>query len=469
MSRRIASIAALAALLLGGLLPPATVGAADPIPFPDTMAAVGDSISQAASSDGSLGGDAPQNSWSTGTSSTVNSHYLRLLALGAPISGANHNFSVSGAKAAGLATQMQNVVNLKPDYLTVQIGGNDLCTDNVSTMTDVSVFGGQVQAALAAVTNGSPNTFIYVTSIPDAYQLWNLFKNDFWARFIWSVGGICQSLLANPTSTQQADVQRRLEVRQRNIDFNTALANACALTPRCRWDGNAVFNTVLTRNDVAGDYFHPSLSGQARLASGTWDAGYTWGTPTANEPPTASFTSACSGLVCTFTNTSTDGDGTITTNAWTFGDGGTSGAVSPTHTYAAGGTYAIGLSVTDDDGAATSTSASVTVMAPAAADAWVSDLAPTRAGTRNSWTATVTISVRDDLGPLAGAVVTGSWTVGSGATTCTTNGAGQCSLSSSSLNKKTASVTFSVVNLTKSGWTYASGRNTETSVTILKP
>ena len=469
MSRRIASIAALVALLLGSLLPPAAVGAADPpIPFPDTMAVVGDSISQAASSDGSLGGDAPQNSWSTGTSSTVNSHYLRLLALGAPISGANHNFSVSGAKAAGLSAQMQNVVNLKPDYVTVQIGGNDLCTDSVSTMTDVSVFGGQVQAALAAVTSGSPDTVIYVTSIPDAYQLWNLFKNDFWARFIWSVGGICQSLLANPTSTQQADVQRRLDVRQRNIDFNTALANACAQTPRCRWDGNAVFNTVLTRNDVAGDYFHPSLSGQARLAAGTWDVGYTWGTPTANEPPTASFTSSCAGLTCTFTDTSTDGDGTIATHAWTFGDGGTSGAASPTHTYASGGTYAIGLTATDDDGATASTSASVTVSAPAAAEMWVSDLTPERSGTRNSWTATVTISVVGNGTPLGGVDVDGSWSVGSGAS-CTTNADGQCSLTSSSLGKKTASVTFTVVGLSEGGWTHVAARNVETSVTIRKP
>jgi PKD repeat protein len=470
MSRRIASVAALVALVLGGLLPSAVAVAADPLPFPDTMAAVGDSISQAASTGGSLGADAPQNSWTTGTNSTVNSHYLRLLALGAAIGGQNHNYSVSGAKAAGLGTQMQNVVNLKPDYLTVQIGGNDLCTDSVSTMTDVSIFAGQVSAALAAVTNGSPDTYIYVTSIPDAYQLWNLFKNDWWARFIWSVGGICQSLLANPTSTQQADVQRRLDVRQRNIDFNTALANACAQAPRCRWDGNAVFNTVLTRGDVAGDYFHPSIAGQARLAAGTWDVGYTWAAspPPPNQPPTASFTSSCTGLTCAFSDTSTDADGTIAAHAWTFGDGGTSGAASPTHTYASGGTYAIGLTVTDDRDATASTSASVTVSAPAAAEMWVSDLAPERSGIRNSWTATVTISVVGNGAALGGVDVVGSWSVGSGAS-CTTNPDGQCSLASSSLGKKTASVTFTVVGLSAGGWTYVAARNVETSVTIRKP
>jgi len=102
------------ALLLTGLVT-ATVGAETRLPLPDTMAAVGDSITQAASPAGSLGSDAPQNSWATGTSTTVNSHYLRLLALGAPISGQNHNRSVSGAKVGGLVAQMQDAATFQPD------------------------------------------------------------------------------------------------------------------------------------------------------------------------------------------------------------------------------------------------------------------------------------------------------------------------------------------------------------------
>jgi hypothetical protein len=199
----------------------------------------------------SLGADAPQNSWATGTSSTVNSHYLRLLALGAPISGANHNLSVSGAKMAGLDAQMLNAVGLQPDYLTVLIGGNDVCTDTVGEMTSVATFRAQFEAAMSTLTSGSPDTHVYVVSIPDVYQLWSLFKGDFWARFIWSVGDVCQSLLANPTSTQQVDVQRRAQVRQRTIDFNTQLAQVCAAyVDRCLYDNNAVF-TPVRQGDVS--------------------------------------------------------------------------------------------------------------------------------------------------------------------------------------------------------------------------
>jgi PKD repeat protein len=437
------------------------------------MAAVGDSITQAASSAGSLGVDAPQNSWATGTSSTVNSHYLRLLAGGAPISGANHNLSVSGAKMAGLDAQMLNAVGLQPDYLTVLIGGNDVCTDTVGEMTSVATFRAQFEAAMSTLTSGSPDTHVYVVSIPDVYQLWNLFKGGFWARFIWSVGDVCQSLLANPTSTQQVDVERRAQVRQRNIDFNTQLAEVCAAyVATCRFDNNAVFNTQFTKSDVSGDYFHPSVAGQAKLASVSWAAGYTWAaSPPANVAPTAAFTSSCVDLTCTFTDTSTDSDGTIASRSWNFGDGVSSTDAIVSHTYAAAETYTVTLLVTDNGGESDSYSSSVTVTAPpATSPMWIVDLDGSATSVRNSWTATTTIVVEDTDGPLADVTVTGSWSNGSGATSCTTDAAGTCSMKSSSLNKKTTSITFTVNGLTRTGWFYDSTQNAVSpSITIQKP
>jgi PKD repeat protein len=471
-------IALLVALLFSGLLSTAaSADTTDPLPLPATMAAVGDSISQAASSAGSLGADAPQNSWSTGTSTTVNSHYLRLLALGAPISGENHNLSVSGSKAADLNAQMLNMVALGPDFLTAQIGGNDLCTDTFAGMTSVSTFRAQIEAAMLTLKNGAPGTRVYLTSIPDAYQLWSLFRNDFWARFIWSVGGVCQSLLANPTSTQQADVDRRAAVRQRNIDYNTQLAQVCATYPMCRFDNNAVFNTQFTTSDVAGDYFHPSIAGQAKLAAGTWAVGYTWATaPVPNVAPTARFTSSCVDLTCTFTDMSTDSDGTIASRSWTFGDGGTSTAAGLTHSYAVEGTYTVGLTVTDDGGAAASASAQVAVTAPPPEPMWIGSLGSATTTARNTWTARVTITVAGGSGATPAAVsdvvVTGSWSAGSGGTSCTTGATGACMVTSSSLSKKNvASVRFTVSGLAWTGWVYDPAKNAggTNSITVLRP
>jgi len=71
-----------------------------------------------------------------------------------------------------------------------------------------------------------------------------------------------------------------------------------------------------------------------------------------NEPPVASFTvnktTATTGETVQFTDTSVDSDGTVESWAWDFGDGTTSTAANPTHTYMAAGTYTVSLVVTDD-------------------------------------------------------------------------------------------------------------------------
>jgi PKD repeat protein len=74
-----------------------------------------------------------------------------------------------------------------------------------------------------------------------------------------------------------------------------------------------------------------------------------------NASPTAAYTFSCRYLVCSFDATgSSDSDGTVDSYVWDFGDGGSdTGAVPADHTFAAEGSYQVTLTVTDNDGAAT--------------------------------------------------------------------------------------------------------------------
>ncbi len=245
--------------------------------YPNSMAATGDSITRAYNTGWFPFSDAPQNSWSTGTTSTVNSHYLRILAKNSLIKGKNYNDAKSGAKMADLNGQIVTVNSQQVGYVTVLMGGNDVCTSSVATMTSVADFAAQFTNAMQTVTSGSPNALVYVVSIPDAYQLWKILHTNSSAVATWNFFKICQSLLANPTSVDPADEARRQSVRQRNIDFNAKLWDICKTYARCRFDGNAVFNYPFQASDVSTrDYFHPSLSGQKNLAAVSWSAGY-WG------------------------------------------------------------------------------------------------------------------------------------------------------------------------------------------------
>ncbi len=86
--------------------------------------------------------------------------------------------------------------------------------------------------------------------------------------------------------------------------------------------------------------------------------------PPKNTPPVAHFSFVATGLAVNFTDSSTDPDGnaTIASHAWTFGDGGTSTATNPSHTYAVPGTYNVSETVTDNGGLTNTRTTLVTVV-----------------------------------------------------------------------------------------------------------
>jgi serine protease len=115
-------------------------------------------------------------------------------------------------------------------------------------------------------------------------------------------------------------------------------------------------------------------------------------TPQNNNPLTADFSSSCSDLTCTFTNSSS-GEGSIT-YSWVFGDGNSSSATNPTHTYSQAGTF--GVTLVANNGTETSeATGEVTVSNPLANVAPTAGYMVTTDGLTASFTDTSTDSDGD--------------------------------------------------------------------------
>jgi PKD repeat protein len=114
---------------------------------------------------------------------------------------------------------------------------------------------------------------------------------------------------------------------------------------------DGTFNVQLTVTDNGGET--DSVTHQVTVTSAA----------PGNQPPVANFTADCTSLDCSFTNSSTDTDGTFT-STWDFGDGSpVSTEANPTHTYTATTLtpYTVTLTVTDDGGLTATKTLEITV------------------------------------------------------------------------------------------------------------
>jgi lysophospholipase L1-like esterase len=264
---RLRSLTLSLAVVLLGLVPTAGTPAQAQTALPRRMAAIGDSITEATNVC-CWYGDHHGHSWATGwnPNDPILSHYERILAAQPAIAGQSYNDARAGAKMAAAPNQAAQAVAQQAEYVTILMGANDVCTSSPSTMTPVADFRANFQSTMQTLTTGLPNARIFVSSIPNVYRLWRIFRSNLAAQTVWYSARICQSMLS-PFRTEEG----RQRVLNREKAFNDVLAQVCAQYPQCRFDGYAVFNYPFETWHVSKfDYFHPNKNGQAVLASVTW-------------------------------------------------------------------------------------------------------------------------------------------------------------------------------------------------------
>ncbi|WP_326690587.1 GDSL-type esterase/lipase family protein [Streptomyces sp. NBC_01795] len=229
---------------------------------PGSIAAVGDSITRGFDAC-SLLSDCTKVSWATGTENEVDSLASRLLT---DPRGKSWNYAVSGAVADDLPAQMRKAADVRPGMVTVMSGANDACRPSVARMTPVEDFRADIREGLRVLRAESPKTQVYVSSVPDLRRLWQQGRKNPIGERVWGLG-ICQSMLKDPQSMDKAAHDRRQQVYDRAVDYNSVLKEECAKDLRCRYDNGAVFRYRFTGAELSNwDWFHPSKAGQRSLA-----------------------------------------------------------------------------------------------------------------------------------------------------------------------------------------------------------
>jgi lysophospholipase L1-like esterase len=259
-----------------------------PPPLPAMLAAVGDSYSQAYSvAPGSLY-DHPQYSWVVGTAKSdgVTSLLEHLRAAGA--SPTVVDAATSGKKMVDAPRQALEVVaaaaNLEPGktaYVTFELGTNDLCDDPKTSIAD---FTGQLDTAIETLEVGLPGgSRLLMMAVPDFRHFRDITQADpvTKAAFLETRNSSrCAPFLGANSPMSLDDAGAVLDA------YNAALEAACARLNsatganahlQCTWNLDLLSERDFTVKDLSRvDYFHPSLSGQAKMAAAAWKADV-WG------------------------------------------------------------------------------------------------------------------------------------------------------------------------------------------------
>ena len=184
---------------------------------------------------------------------------------------------------------------------------------------------------------------------------------------------------------------------------------------------------------------------------------------TGNQSPTADANGPYNGDINVAVNFSSAGssdpDGSIVSYSWDFGDGNSSTAANPSHTYTSSGTFNVSLTVTDDQGATGTDNTTATISGPSQTMSTSISMSTT---TQGPWLrALATVTVTSNGTPLSGAVVNIDWTgTETSSASGTTDGNGVVAIQSDRTKASSWNFTATITSVTLSGYNWDGANNT---------
>lgn len=253
---------------------------------PKRLYSIGDSITTAF--DSWFVGDNDAVSWVNGFHGwwqdllgvpDINSHNQRIDAAYGESGRTNVTAAENGARWDDALAQAQGIAAEAPTYVTVMLGGNDVCRDEIADLPTDEEIRGHVQATLEALDQDLPaGATVLVVGIPDVKMLYDvgltqggLLGID--CEAIWAttaLGFPCGSMLSPDNSEED-----RLFVQSRNFAYNDIIQQA---TNQKNWNSKRVYfrffdaeSVAFTGDDISSiDCFHPSADGQELISALTW-------------------------------------------------------------------------------------------------------------------------------------------------------------------------------------------------------
>jgi len=232
--------------------------------YPSAMATIGDSISRGALADDSIDDDQPEHVWSTGYDGG-DSCYSHLERIRAVLPGAvGNNNAWNGAESDDLLAQANTSASQGVQYVTIQIGGNDICGDSTAEMTSVATWEYRCNEAIDVLQAGLPGADILVTAVVNVRRVYDVGKSNFGCLLKWRVLTWCKNMLVNG-STQRTEATNRL------LAYNNSLAAITAA--QGVWYDADSYAIAFSRSQLSAiDCFHPDISLNGNMANVTYDA-----------------------------------------------------------------------------------------------------------------------------------------------------------------------------------------------------